>query len=288
MLALGDMTMMRLSKDLGFNYNGGQIAAANAKAHSNPFYNALQIGTGMTAAFTGGYKSTAKCFVAGTLVLTANGVVAIELIKAGDLVYAADTNTLKVSLKPVLETYIRETSDLVHITVNGEEIVSTLDHPYYVKGKGFVNAVDLYIGCELIDNNGNALVVEQIFREKLRYEKVKVYNFKVEDYHTYYIGKCCALVHNAAKYVDEKRVPMDKETVLSDKSQYSKTSNRVKGASVYKGKDGNYYYRDTFHTGESAHLEVFNKQGVHLGEADPLTGKISPGTADPSKSFKMK
>lgn len=24
MLALGDMTMMRLSKDLGFNYNGGQ------------------------------------------------------------------------------------------------------------------------------------------------------------------------------------------------------------------------------------------------------------------------
>mgnify|MGYP002517683949 FL=1 len=81
---------------------------------------------------------------------------------------------------------------------------------------------------------------------------------------------------------------MDKETVSSDKSQYSKTSNRVKGASVYKGKDGNYYYRDTFHTGESAHLEVFNKQGVHLGEADPLTGQITPGTADPSKIFKMK
>ena len=35
MLALGDMTMMRLEvKTLGFNYNGGQIAAANAKAHS--------------------------------------------------------------------------------------------------------------------------------------------------------------------------------------------------------------------------------------------------------------
>ena len=288
MLALGDMTLMRLSQDLGFDYNGGQIAAANAKAHSNPFYNALQIGTGMTAAFTGGYMSTAKCFIAGTLVLTANGVVPIEMIKAGDLVYAANADTLEVSLKPVLETYIRETSDLVHITVNGEEIVSTFDHPYYVKDKGFVNAADLCIGYELIDNNGNALVVEQIFREKLQYEKVKVYNFKVADYHTYYIGKCCALVHNAAKYVDEKRVPMDKETVLSDKSQYSKTSNRVKGASVYKGKDGNYYYRDTFHTGESAHLEVFNKQGVHLGEADPLTGKISPGTADPSKSFKMK
>ena len=75
---------------------------------------------------------------------------------------------------------------------------------------------------------------------------------------------------------------------MSDKSKYFKTNNRVKGARVYKEKDGNYYYRDTFHTGESAHLEVFNKQGNHLGEADPLTGKISPVTDDPSKIFKMK
>ena len=107
----------------------------------------------MTAAFTGGYKSSAKCFIAGTLVLTANGVVAIEMIKTGDMVYATNVETLEVSLKPVLETYIRETSHLVHITVNGEEIVSTFNHPYYVKGQGFVNAVDLCIGYELINNN---------------------------------------------------------------------------------------------------------------------------------------
>ena len=197
MLALGDMTMMRLSKDLGFNYNGGQIAAANAKAHSNLFYNAVQIGTGMTAAFTGGYKSTAKCFIAGTLVLTANGVVTIEMIKAGDLVYAANADTLEVSLKPVLETYIRETSDLVHVTVNGVEIVSTFDHPYYVKGKGFVNAANLCIGYELINNSGNILSVEQIFRERLDKESEKVYNIKVDDYHTYFVSKLNILVHNA-------------------------------------------------------------------------------------------
>lgn len=197
MLALGDMTMMRLSQDLGFKYNGGQIAAANAKAHSNPFYNAVQMGTGMTAAFTGGYKSTAKCFIAGTLVLTANGVVAIEMIKAGDLVYAADADTLEVSLKPVLETYIRETSHLVHITINGEEIVSTFDHPYFVKGQGFVNAVDLCIGYELINNKGNVLTIEQIYREVLDNESEKVYNFKVEEDHTYFVGEKHILVHNA-------------------------------------------------------------------------------------------
>ena len=222
MLALGDMTMMRLSKDLGFNYNGGQIAAANAKAHSNPFYNAVQMGTGMTAVFTGGYKSTAKCFIAGTLVLTANGVVAIEMIKAGDLVYAADADTLEVSLKPVLETYIRETSDLVHITVNGEEIVSTFDHPYYVKGKGFVNAVDLCIGSELIDKSGNVLVVEQIFRERLDNESEKVYNFKVDTNHTYYVGKNHILVHNASKYSnleDSKYVGEGKKFTAAQKKK---------------------------------------------------------------------
>ena len=197
MLALGDMTMMRLSKDLGFNYNGGQIAAANAKAHSNPFYNAVQMGTGMTAAFTGGYKSSAKCFIAGTLVLTANGIVAIEMIKAGDMVYAADAETLEVSLKPVLETYIRETSHLVHLTINGENIISTYDHPYYVKDKGFVSAEALWIGAELIDKNGNVVLVEQLYRENLGDESVKVYNFQVEDYHTYFVGLNTILVHNS-------------------------------------------------------------------------------------------
>ena len=196
-LALLDMTLMRLSKDLGFNYKGGQVATANANVHSNPFYNVLQMGVGFASAFTGGYKSKAKCFVAGTLVLTANGVVAIEMIKVGDLVYAAHEETLEYGIRPVVETYVRETDKLVHITVNGEEIVSTFDHPYYIKGKGFVNASDLCIGYELIDNNGNNLVVEQIFCEKLNDEKVKVYNFQVEEYHTYCVGYQKVLVHNA-------------------------------------------------------------------------------------------
>lgn len=277
MLALGDMTMMRLSKDLGFNYNGGQIAAANAKAHSNPFYNAVQIGTGMTAAFTGGYKSTAKCFVAGTLVLTANGVVAIEMIKAGDLVYAADADTLEVSLKPVLETYIRETSDLVHITVNGEEIVSTFDHPYYVKGKGFVNAVDLCIGYELIDNNGNTLAVEHIFREYLHDKTVDVYNFKVSESHTYHVGVSGILVHNANypsnrdKYMG--KTPSKKSKVGQEVIDKMRSEGRIReGANglEFKAGDGNWYSVDR---ADMAHIKDavtwWNEEGRNYGAKSP-------------------
>ena len=277
MLALGDMTMMRLSKDLGFNYNGGQIAAANAKAHSNPFYNAVQIGTGMTAAFTGGYKSTAKCFIAGTLVLTANGVVAIEMIKAGDLVYAADADTLEVSLKPVLETYIRETSELVHITVNGEEIVSTLDHPYYVKGKGFVNAVDLCIGFELIDKSGNVLAVEQIFRERLDNESEKVYNFKVSESHTYHVGVSGVLVHNANypsnrdKYMG--KTPSKKSKVGQEVIDKMRAEGRIREGAQgleFKAGDGNWYSIDR---ADMAHIKDavswWNEEGRNYGAKSP-------------------
>jgi hypothetical protein len=62
---------------------------------------------------------------------------------------------------------------------------------------------------------------------------------------------------------------------------------RVKGAQLYTHK-GRYYHLDTFHTGESAHLEVYNGKGIHLGEADPNTGQIMPGTADLTKSINIK
>ena len=52
-------------------------------------------------------------------------------------------------------------------------------------------------------------------------------------------------------------------------------------------KGDRYYYRDTKHFGKSAHLEVFDKRGKHLGEADPQTGEIRPGTADSTKKLEL-
>ncbi len=56
------------------------------------------------------------------LVLGASSLVIIKKIKLGDTVYVADAETLVVSIKPIIETYIRETSNIVHITINGENI----------------------------------------------------------------------------------------------------------------------------------------------------------------------
>lgn len=71
------------------------------------------------------------------------------------------------------------------------------DHPYYVKGRGFVDAVDPCIGSELVDDCGNVCCVDNIFHEKLRNEKRTVYNFQADNYHTYHVSHQKLLVHNA-------------------------------------------------------------------------------------------
>lgn len=178
------------------------FTAFNTKLHKSSVYNGIQLITGITALASGGFAKGMRnpvCFVAGTLVLTSLGLVAIENIKAGDKVISTDPETFETAEKTVLETYIREVSQLVHLTINGELITTTVDHPFYVKDYGFVNAGELYIGDKLLDSKGNTLIVEDEKVENLD-ETVKVYNFQVEDFHTYYVGKNNVLVHNAENY----------------------------------------------------------------------------------------
>ena len=168
----------------------------NRKLHSNALYNGFQIAVNALAVFSAGAASTMKCFVAGTMILTVAGLVAIENIKAGDKVIATNPETFEVAEKTVLETYVRDTTELLHLTINGEVIKTTFEHPFYVKDVGFVEAGKLQVGDKLVDSKGNLLVVEEKKLE-ITDEPVKVYNFKVDDFHTYHVGKKGILVHNA-------------------------------------------------------------------------------------------
>ncbi len=123
-------------------------------------------------------------------------LLAIEKIKSGDKVISTDPETMETSPKTVLETYIREVTTLVHLTVNGEEIVTTVDHPFYVKNQGFIKTGELIVGDELLDVNGNVLLVEN-FDVELTEEPTTVYNFQVEDFHTYHVGENGVWVHNS-------------------------------------------------------------------------------------------
>lgn len=98
------------------------LAAFNQKLHSNGLYNAFQFTVNAVAAFsTAAYlrmrQGPPVCFGAGTLILTASGLTAIENIKAGDRVLSTNPETFETEEKTVLETYVRKVRQLVHLTV---------------------------------------------------------------------------------------------------------------------------------------------------------------------------
>ena len=135
------------------------------------------------------------CFIAGTKVLTALRQKAIENIQPGDKVLAADPETGRQEEKEVVRTFVKETDTLMHLRIGGEEIVTTENHPFYVDGEGWVTAGELTEEDCVLDSEGCRLQVEEKYVEKLE-ESVKVYNFEVEEYHTYYVGDAGILVHN--------------------------------------------------------------------------------------------
>ena len=190
----------------------------NQRLHSSTLYNSFQIGVSVLAAFTGGMRQTMTCFVAGTMILTASGLIAIENIKAGDKVISTNPETFETAEKSVLETYVRQTDKLIHLVINGEEIITTETHPFYVKDRGFVDAGKLLVGDSLLDVYGNILVVEDTRTEHLD-EPETVYNFQVEDFHTYYVGERFIWVHNGECGGSYRSLKRDKNGKMYDSEE---------------------------------------------------------------------
>lgn len=144
------------------------------------------------------------CFVAGTLVTTEDGQKPIEEIQVGDKVLSEDETTGEVAVKTVTETYVNETDELIHIGVNGETISATPSHPFYVNKFGWTLAGSLKAGDVLVLSNGELVTVEWVQHEILE-SPIKVYNFEVEDFHTYFVGENSVLVHNDCPELTRKQ-----------------------------------------------------------------------------------
>ncbi|SDJ62915.1 intein N-terminal splicing region/RHS repeat-associated core domain-containing protein, partial [Lachnospiraceae bacterium G41] len=138
------------------------------------------------------------CFVAETRIQTLYGEKNIEDIEEGDYVLAEEPETGEQEYKPVVRTFVKEKDELVHVFVEDEEIIATPEHPFYVVGVGFVLAGDLRVGDILRSSDNENLAITNIEKEYLE-EPVKVYNFEVEDFHTYFVSEKSILVHNDCK-----------------------------------------------------------------------------------------
>ena len=154
---------------------------------------------------------TSYCFVAGTLVTTEDGQEPIEEIEVGDKVLSEDETTGEVAVKTVTETYINETDELIHIGVNGETISATPTHPFYVDKLGWTLARSLRAGDVLVLSNGELVTVEWVQHEILE-SPIKVYNFEVEEFHTYFVGENGIFVHNGCGKWEEVNESMSENS----------------------------------------------------------------------------
>ncbi len=81
--------------------------------------------------------------------------------------------------------------------------------------------------------------------------------------------------------------PRDEQTILQDNTRFQKTSLKWQGRYIYyELTTGRYWYVDNLHFGKASHLEVFDKKGFHLGEAD-LQGKIDTDKKDKNKTIDL-
>lgn len=153
------------------------------------------------------------CFTAGTLVHTKEGLKSIEDICIGDWVLSYPENASipirerapfrledEYIYKQVTQIFIHDDKEIVHITYiqpGGEKIVKPLhatpNHPFYVKRRGWIPAVELKIGNVLETAGFGNLMVTKV---KQTGETARVYNIEVNEYHTYYVEKLGVWVHN--------------------------------------------------------------------------------------------
>jgi hypothetical protein len=152
------------------------------------------------------------CFPAGTLVHTKTGLKPIETIAAGDTVLSADVEGGGLpEFRKVVRTFERATDELVRVTLAGaraEGIVATPEHPFFTHrardGLDSDDEVDGdWVGVGRLEPgdlvrlaSGEWIAIAAVVGEQ---RHTKVYNFEVEEYHTYHVGQAGVLVHNACK-----------------------------------------------------------------------------------------
>ncbi|SUD89732.1 polymorphic toxin-type HINT domain-containing protein [Psychrobacter phenylpyruvicus] len=199
--------LKRALKEEGFDIvdnlitlSDGQVDINDAKAIID-----LVVGTSLNKANKGQAaleidKITKRyCFVAGTLIETIDGLKPIETIQQGDLVWSRHEETLEYGYRPVTGTFSFDDKEIYEVVVqdstgNTETYQTTEEHPFWVDGSGWIAATALMAGMKLVDRNNEILtVVSQTKLDKTD----TVYNFEVDEFHTYHIGEFGVWVHNA-------------------------------------------------------------------------------------------
>ena len=168
-----------------FAYGAASSALSIAANPTDPFVGFHIMGlVGSVAGLAGAYGS---CFTGDMLVDVEGGKKRAEEIVEGDRIWSRheDEPDGPLSLKEVEEVFVR-VSPVLNVYVAGQVLRTTGEHPFWVENKRtWLAARDMSAGDWLRTRDGALVTVEGI--EACGVVET-VYNWRVSDYHTYYVS----------------------------------------------------------------------------------------------------
>ncbi|WP_289140972.1 polymorphic toxin-type HINT domain-containing protein [uncultured Brevibacillus sp.] len=218
--------------------------------------------------------SACNCFSAGTKVKTDEGEKPIEEIEVGDKVLAKSDETGEVAYKEVVGLFQKQADEIYYVHIGDEIIEVTGEHPFWLDGKGWTFVKDLKAGDLLVSSDGSKLAIDKIEKEP---REATVYNFEVEDFHSYFVSNLGIWVHNCAVvnlpsarwinhdvYNELTRLQLDKKFVKAKDMGYARAREGADGIisltenEIVKHKGYTYDYKIKV-VGAPNHVRVYGR-----------------------------
>ena len=140
-----------------------------------------------------GRRGGCSSFNAKTLVSTDEGEQPIVSLQVGDRVLAWNQETGEIGYYTVTDTHLHLDHTLVYLTIDGETILTTPEHPFFTESGQWVGAGELQIGSRVQQIDGDLGTVRKV---AVVDQPQVMYNLSVAEANTFVVGDGQWLVHN--------------------------------------------------------------------------------------------
>ncbi|RAW02131.1 polymorphic toxin-type HINT domain-containing protein [Pseudochryseolinea flava] len=158
-----------------------------------------------------------NCFVANTLVATRTGSKVIQQIEIGDEVLSYNEKQKQSGWNKVTKLFSKTANKLNRLIVGKDTLFTTPEHKF-MTAKGWVKAAVLSAGMMLQTQSGFA----ELASNQSIDSAATVYNFTVEQNHTYHVGHQQIVTHNKCEELGDILKQFDKKTQAAFVNDFKK------------------------------------------------------------------